>query len=330
MIGGELLRLLALHPRVGKITAVSKSNAGRAAHEAHKALLHLPPIEFVDLAAEDLAQQADVVFCTMAHGDSQKIMPALIASEVRCVIDLGADFRLRDAQAFAAYYGPHTQPALLSQFVYGLPEVFAARIRGARLVANPGCFATAAQLLLLPLAAARLLPDTTAVFAVTGSSGAGVTPKPSTHHPFRANNLFAYKMLAHQHEAEIDQTLSDVAAQAARVRLLSHSGPFVRGIHATAYLRDAALAALDLPRMYRDFYRASPFVLVLDRPPEIGEVAGTNFAHVHVVQRGDEVELLLTLDNLIKGGAGQAIQNMNLAFGFPETAGLEYPGAFPC
>jgi len=137
-------------------------------------------------------------------------------------------------------------------------------------------------------------------------------------------------LLAHQHEAEIDQTLSEMARRPSRVRLLAHSGPFVRGIHATAYLRDSALAALDLRKLYGEFYGACPFVTVLDRPPEIGEVVGTNFAHVHVLQRGEEAELLLTLDNLIKGGAGQAIQNMNLVFGFAETAGLDYPGAFPC
>lgn len=330
MIGGELLRLLLSHPRIGKITAVSKSGAHRRANEVHKALLHLPPIDFVDMPAGEAAGNADVVFCAMSHGDSQKIMDEIIAGPARCVIDLGADFRLRDPKAFAEYYVPHLRPELLPQFAYGLPEAYSAAIRGARLIANPGCFATAAQLLLLPLASSRLLPETIAVYAITGSSGSGATPKIGTHHPFRANNLYAYKLLAHQHQAEIDQTLSDLAGRPTQVRLLSHSGPFVRGIHATAYLRDASLARLDLAALYREFYLASPFATVLDRPPEVAEVAGTNFAHLHVAQRGDEAELLLTLDNLVKGGAGQAVQNMNLVFGFPETAGLEHSGVFPC
>ena len=142
--------------------------------------------------------------------------------------------------------------------------------------------------------------------------------------------MFAYKMLAHQHEPEIDQTLSDVAGRHSTVRLLAHSGPFVRGIHATACMRGGSFGDKDLAAMYRDFYKTCPFVTVLPRPPEVAEVSATNFAHVHVVQKGDQAEIMLTLDNLVKGGAGQAVQNMNLVLGFPETEGLKNPGAFPC
>jgi N-acetyl-gamma-glutamyl-phosphate reductase len=330
LVGGELLRLLALHPEVGEILPVSKSHAGRAVSAAHRPFLHLPPLTFVDLPAGEAARRVDVVFCAMPHGDSQKVMAELLDAAPRCIIDLGADFRIRDAASFAAHYGAHARPDLLDRFVYGLPEVYGQQIRGARCIANPGCFATAAQLLVLPLAAAKLLPATCAAFAVTGSSGAGAAPKPTTHHPFRAENLFAYKPLAHQHEAEIEQTLSEVAGAPRHLRLLSHSGPFVRGIHATAYFKDDAFAGLDLPQLYRDFYAGKPFVAVLDRPPEVAEVAGANYVHVHAAQQGDEVELLLVLDNLVKGAAGQAIQNMNLALGLPETVGLEFPGAFPC
>ncbi|NLH49669.1 MAG: N-acetyl-gamma-glutamyl-phosphate reductase [Myxococcales bacterium] len=330
LVGGELLRLLAQHPRVGEIIAVSTSHAGKMAADVHPALLHLPPIRLEKQAAEETAALADVIFCAMAHGDSQRVMPVLMNGRARCIVDLGADFRLRDPDVYRRYYGEHQCPERQAEFVYGLPETDSAAIRSARCIANPGCFATAAQLLLMPLAKAGLAASPLAVFAVTGSSGGGATPKRSTHHPFRSDNLFAYKMLAHQHEAEIDQTLSAIAGRPQRVRLLAHSGPFVRGIHATAYLADEALAAVDLSALYREFYRSCPFVSVYDRAPEVAEVAATNFTHLHVAQRGPEVELLLVLDNLVKGAAGQAVQNMNLALGFPETEGLMQPGAYPC
>ncbi len=330
LVGGELLRLLSLHPRVGALTAVSKSHAGKTASDVHKAMLHLPAVSLVDQAPVEAAAGADVVFCAMAHGESQAVMPALLASGARCVIDLGADFRLNDAAVFAKHYGEHTCPDLQACFVYGLPEAYRDRIRSARAIANPGCFATACQLLLLPLATAGKLPATLPVFAVTGSSGAGATPKSTTHHPFRSDNLFAYKMLAHQHEPEIDQTLTDLAHTPRRVRLLAHSGPFVRGIHATVYLHDPTLAEVDLAALFRDYYAPHPFVMVLKRAPEVAEVAGSNFVHIHVAQCGPEAELLLVLDNLVKGAAGQAIQNMNLALGFAEKDGLQHPGAYPC
>jgi N-acetyl-gamma-glutamyl-phosphate reductase common form len=281
-------------------------------------------------STEEAAQESDVIFCAMPHGESQSFMPSLACREELKVIDLGADFRIQDLEAYVASYGKHACHELTKDFTYGLVEAFREQIQVARLVANPGCFATAAQLLLLPLAASKSLPENVGVFAVTGSSGSGVSPKASTHHPFRSDNMFAYKMLSHQHEAEINQTLSKFSERTTRVRLLSHSGPFVRGIHATAYLSDSSFALCDVGRIYRDFYASSLFVRVLDRPPEIGEVAGTNFAHLHVAQRGMEIEILLTLDNLVKGAAGQAIQNMNLMCGFPEGTGLEHPGFFPC
>ena len=212
-----------------------------------------------------------------------------------------------------------------------MPELFADELRQSHAIANPGCFATTAELLLLPLAVKQLLPANTAVFAVTGSSGSGAVPNETTQHPFRDSNFFTYKMLAHRHEAEINQALSAAAGLSRQVRLLAHSGPFVRGIHATAYLAGDEFAGFDVGQAYRDYYdEGRPFVTVLARPPQVAEVAATNYAHVHIAQREDEVEIALALDNLVKGAAGQAIQNMNLALGFPETAGLTFPGAFPC
>jgi N-acetyl-gamma-glutamyl-phosphate reductase common form len=331
LVGGELLRLLSLHPEIARITALSRSYAGRPAHEAHRSLRHLPRIEMVDKPAQEAAKDADIIFCALPHGQSQKIMEDLLSAAPPLIIDLAADFRLRDAAQFQKYYGTHCCPALAQKFTYGLPEHFGDALRQSRAIANPGCFATAAELLLLPLAIQRLLPPSTAVFAVTGSSGSGALPKASAHHPFRAENFFSYKMLAHQHEGEINQTLTKVAGEESRVRLLSHSGPFVRGIHATAYLAGPDFADLDVAALYRDTYdERCPFVAVLDEPPLVAEVAGTNFVHIHVAQQGDEIEIALAMDNLMKGAAGQAIQNMNLALGFDESAGLTNPGVFPC
>jgi N-acetyl-gamma-glutamyl-phosphate reductase len=330
LVAGELMRLLSLHPDVARIVAVSQSQAGKMAHETHPSLRRLPPIAFVARPAGEAAADADVVFAALPHGDSQRVMREILAAGPRLVVDLGADFRLRDPAVFRAHYGEHVCPELAADFVYGLPEAFRDAVRGARLIANPGCFATAVQLLLLPLASAGLLPELVAVHGVTGSSGSGALPKPTTHHPFRDGNFYAYKMLAHPHEAEIDQTLTQVAGQPRRARLLAHSGPFVRGIHATAHLRDAGFAARDIARLYAGAYAAEPFVDALARPPQVAEVAATNFVCVHVKQQGDEIEATLALDNLVKGAAGQAIQNMNLALGLPETAGLMHPGAFPC
>ena len=276
-------------------------------------------------------QGVDAVFFALPHGQSQKIMPQVVEAGAFCVVDLAADFRLQDPEVFAQHYGEHSSAHLIDRFVYGLPEAYADQIAQSRLIANPGCFATAAQLLLLPLAARKVLPDAAAVFAVTGSSGSGIHPKPGTHHPFRDGNLYAYKALAHQHEPEINQALSAVAGKPCTLRLLAHSGPFVRGIHATAYLNDPQLSGLDVAKVYEDYYDARhPFVTVLAQPPQVAEVTATNFAHVHVAQKGGEVQIALALDNLVKGAAGQAIQNMNLSLGLDQTRGLTHPGAFPC
>lgn len=331
LVGGELLRLLSLHPEVGRISALSKSQAGRPAHEAHRSLLHLQVIEMVDRPVEAAVKEADVVFCALPHGQSQKIMEVILAAGSPLVIDLAADFRLQNQALYSEYYGTHSCPGLTQHFTYGLPEFFADGLRQSRAIANPGCFATAAELLLLPLATRRLLPANTAVFAVTGSSGSGAVPKATAHHPFRDGNFFTYKMLGHRHEAEINQILSGIAGKNRQVRLLAHSGPFVRGIHATAYLASADFADVDVAQAFHDTYdERCPFITVLDRPPQVAEVAATNYVHVHVAQHDGEVEIALALDNLVKGAAGQAIQNMNLALGFAETAGLTFPGVFPC
>jgi N-acetyl-gamma-glutamyl-phosphate reductase len=206
------------------------------------------------------------------------------------------------------------------------------RLAGATALAAPGCFATAAQLALHPLA--TLGPHgIPALFAVTGSSGAGVHPKPTTHHPTRAHNLFAYSVLGHRHEAEILQAWRDWTGRTDAVaRLMTHSGPFVRGIHLTMHATVSAAAAGQVADRFAAAYRDRPFVRVLTQPPELTHVVGTNEAHLYAA--GDattgEVQVMVVLDNLIKGAGGQAVQAMNLALGLDERAGLRLAGAFPC
>jgi N-acetyl-gamma-glutamyl-phosphate reductase common form len=227
------------------------------------------------------------------------------------VIDLAQDFRLDPS------------------WVYALCDPPGLALAGARRIAAPGCFATATQLAIYPLASR--LEGVPASYAITGSSGSGATPKRTTHHPVRAHNLFAYGLEGHRHEAEIAAQLTRWAGRPASCLLLPHSGPFVRGIHATIRARVADPVA-DPLALYRAAYAGRPFVRVVDAPPELSAVVGTNFAHVHAVARdgGREVIATCVIDNLVKGAAGQAIQAMNLALGFDETEGLAFPGIYPC
>jgi N-acetyl-gamma-glutamyl-phosphate reductase common form len=248
-------------------------------------------------------------------------------------VDLAADFRVSDLDLYARFYGPHAAPDLVPRFTYALADVVGAGLRGKTALAAPGCFATAAQLALYPLAAlgAGLTP---VLFAVTGSSGAGVRPRETTHHPARAHNLFAYSVFNHRHEAEILQRWREWTGQPeARARLATHSGPFVRGIYLTMHA-DLGAGGASRPVLdrYREAYAGRPFVRLLDRPPELTHAVGTNYALLHVVQSADgrEAQVLVAVDNLVKGAGGQAIQAMNLALGLPEELGLRFGGVFPC
>ncbi|MCC6160193.1 MAG: N-acetyl-gamma-glutamyl-phosphate reductase [Deltaproteobacteria bacterium] len=328
-VGGELLRLLATHPEVGEVRAVSRTHPGKRWGEVHPAFAFDRERVFTGDAPEVVAREADVVFLALGHGESSRVMPSILETRPRLVVDLGADFRLTDVAEYQKHYGEHPCFDLCTSFVYGLPEARRDALKSATRVANPGCMATATQLAILPLVATGLLPERTAVFAITGSSGAGQTPKPTTHHPFRASNVFVYKPLAHQHEAEINRLVGEVAGRNLGVRMIAHSGPFVRGIHAAVHVTSSDLSGRDIGALYRDRYSGEPFVRVMDEPPHVAAVAGTNFAYVSVEQRGDETLVTCVIDNLMKGAAGQALHNMNIALGLPETTGLNAPGVFP-
>ncbi len=331
--GGELLRLLADHPDVGALRAFSASHAGKPLSEAHPALRHLGDGTFEEPDPAGAAAWADVLFLALPHGRSQELMGEILARDPRLVVDVAADFRVQDAALAEPHYGPHTAPELRPRFVYALADLAGDGLAGQRCLAVPGCFATAALLALHPFAAEGLLAAPPVVFAATGSTGSGAQPKPGTHHPARANSFRAYATAGHRHEAEITEALLRAGAspEAAAARLLPHSAPLVRGIHATAHLR-LARPVPDPNALLAAAWEGRPFVHVLEAPPALAPVVGTNFAHLHATPRagGREAVVNVVIDNLVKGTAGQAVQAMNLALGLEETAGLRFPGLAPC
>jgi len=334
-VGGELLRILLQHPAVRELTTTSRSQAGKPVGELHPQLALLTDTRFSGASPAEAATGMDVVFLALEHGESSKVMGEVFDAGPGLVIDLAADFRIRDGRVHEQFYGPHPAPALVHRFRYGLADVVGESLRGATAIAAPGCFATATQLALwaiadLPLAAPP------AIFAVTGSSGAGQAPRATTHHPARANNLFAYGAMQHRHEGEVlEQWRAWRDDPAATARLMPHSGPFVRGIHATlhAHLDEAAApAAAEINAHLRQRFAGRPFVRVTEAPPQLTHVVGSNVAMLHAVASADhrEVQLMCVLDNLVKGAGGQAVQAMNLALGLDERAGLLMPGPMPC
>jgi N-acetyl-gamma-glutamyl-phosphate reductase len=337
--GGELLRLLHQHPEVEDVVATSRSRGGAPLADAHPALATVTDARFSDATPGEIARGRDAVFLCLEHGESSRVAGEVFAARPGLVVDLAADFRVRSPALYERYYGAHTAPDLLPRFCYGLADVLGESLRGAGAIAAPGCFATAAQLALYPLARARL-DVAPSLFAITGSSGAGVQPRPTTHHPMRAHNLFAYSVLGHRHEAEVLQSWREwVGRPDATARLLTHSGPFVRGIYLTLHARlpaDAALAGGDpsaaVLERYREAYAGRPFVRVMGAPPELTHAVGTNYALLHAAASDDGAELQVTvaIDNLVKGAGGQAIQAMNLALGLGEETGLRGGGIFPC
>ncbi len=325
--GGELLRLLLGHPDISEVLATSRSQAGKPVGEVHPQLAWVTDARFAGLEPAEAARGRDVVFLSLEHGESSRVAGAVLDAGPGLVADLAADFRLHDLALYERYYGPHAAPALVNRFTYALADLLGSSLRGSTALAAPGCFATAAALALHPLAGLPLAVPP-ALFAITGSSGAGVTPRPATHHPARAHNVFAYSPLAHRHEAEVLERWRQWGGSG-EPRLLTHSGPFVRGIHLTAHVRFTR--PVDALEAYRAAYAGRPFVRIGAAPPELTHVVGTNAVLVGVVNGPDrlEAEVLVALDNLVKGAGGQAVQAMNLALGLPETAGLQGGGLFP-
>jgi len=300
----------------------------------HRNLYGLTSLRF-EKAPEDFESlsQLDCVFLALPHGQALEVAPRL-PTGVK-VVDLSGDFRLRDAVVFAEAYGrEHTAKELQREFVYGLTELNRGQIKNARLVSNPGCFATATLLGLAPLAASGALKGRVVVDAKTGSSGSGAKPAANTHHPQRANSFYAYKPFTHQHVPEIEQTLGDASggAWASELVFMTHSLPVSRGIFASIYAEleeGREMTAEELGGLYREFYEGSFFVRLVPGSPDINWVKLTNFCDIGFAARGRQVAVFSAIDNLVKGASGQAVQNMNLMFGLEEKEGLLLVGGNP-
>ena len=310
--GGELFRILINHPDVEIVAATTTSSEGTPVGAVHRDL-----IGETDLCFGKELNDPDVIFLCLGHGISRQFVDAHdIKPECR-IIDLGNDFRLD-----GDYAGRH--------FVYGLCESAREEVRKAHDVANPGCFATAIQLAVLPLAVAGLIKDEVHVTAITGSTGAGKKPGETTHFSYRSDNISIYKLFTHQHLAEIKQNIVRVGSQLPVVNFVPLRGDFARGIFASVYTRAVEGMSLeDYRKLYNDYYVASPFVFHSDEGISMKEVVNTNKGLVHVEIHDGYVHIASAIDNLVKGAAGQAVQNMNLMFGLPEDTGLRLkPSAF--
>ena len=334
--GAELLRRLLLHPDVELVRVGALEHIGEPLSSAHPHLEGLSELRFENLTPHEAAAGVDIVIMGIPHQASFELVEALFASDVR-ILDLSGAFRLKRSAAYAEFYGgAHPRPDLLERFVYGLPELNRELIRAARFVASPGCFATSVELSLLPLARLGLLHGTVQTVAITGSSGSGAVPTITTHHPTRSVNLRTYRPLSHQHVPEIEDTLKACGATDLRLSFVPVSAPLTRGIFATSFVQlPASIDDADLRSLFQDSYAQEPFVRVpKTRLPEVIAVSGSNFAEVGIALgavTGEQrlVTCFCALDNLIKGGAGQAIQNMNLMLGLDERTTLEDPGSYP-
>jgi N-acetyl-gamma-glutamyl-phosphate reductase len=328
--GSELLRILLQHPHADIKFVTANEHAGKAVSEVHKNLLRLTDLQFVK-AAENIESLdgIDCAFFALPHGQAMEIAPKLPANVK--VIDLSGDFRLSDAEVFAKHYGrEQTAMDSQSQFVYGLTETNREAIKSATRIANPGCFATATLLGLAPLVASNRLSCRVIVDAKTGSSGSGAKAAANTHHPQRSTSFYAYKPFTHQHVPEIEQELRAIGEWNNELIFMTHSLPVARGIFASIYceLRNE-VSAVEARAMYEDFYRDSFFVRFVDGSPDINWVKTTNFCDIGFASRGRQLVVFSAIDNLVKGAAGQAVQNMNLMFGLDEKTGLMLMGTNP-
>ena len=339
MLAGEFLRFLELHPGLELAAAVSREAGDLHRHVAGGVVATDAASAEAELLRRARAGERVAVVLALPHGESARTWLALKAqlgaeAERVFVLDLAADFRLRDPARHQRTYGhAHASPEELARFAYGLPELAREALDGRTRVAAAGCFATALQLAAVPAAEAQLLDGARPwVFSgITGSSGSGNEPKPGTHHPHRHGNLWAYSVGGHRHEAELLQAVQP-HGYAPALAFVAHSGPFARGIHLHAALPLAKPLEESAARaLYAERFRGAPFVEVLaEGTPDLRTVAGSNRAVLSVHVRGEVLTVLVTLDNLVKGGAGQGLQCLNRMLGFPETSGLPRSGLGVC
>ncbi|WP_437206002.1 N-acetyl-gamma-glutamyl-phosphate reductase [Planctomicrobium sp. SH664] len=319
----ELIRLLLRHPQV-EITAVTSRSETGPVSQIHPSLAGRLDLNFANLSPAQLAEQADVCFCCLPHRASMEAIPSLLSAGLR-VIDLSADYRLTDPSVYETWYGHvHTDPTRLGSTVYGLPELYRQQIKGQSLIANPGCYTSTAILALAPLLRGKLIdPQNIIIDAKSGVSGAGRTPKIETLYSECNESLSAYAVGNHRHTPEIEQVLSDTSGLPVEVIFTPHLTPMDRGIFATIYAVPASGVTLEkVQQTLRDFYAEEPFVTVVDHLPKTKDVAFTNNVHLTARMVRGKVVVLAVLDNLIKGAAGVAVQNLNLLCDFDETTAL--------
>lgn len=304
---GELIRLLLHHPKTEINFVFSTSNAGNKIYDVHQDLLGDTKIEFTS----EINPTVDVLFLCLGHGNSMKFLKENSFSENTKIIDLSNDFRLEPNQNFNG-----------KSFVYGLPELQRENIKSAKYIANPGCFATALQLAILPLAANHLLFDDVHIHAVTGATGAGTSVSSTSHFPWRDNNFSHYKAFSHQHLDEINQTVQNLQPDfSSEINFIPNRGNFSRGIFATVYTKFEGSIS-EAKEMYQTYYKDAAFTFISDNDLHLKQVVNTNKCLLHLSKQNDKLLITSIIDNLLKGASGQAIQNMNLMFGFQETLGL--------
>lgn len=333
--GEELIRLLVTRPDVQLKYLTSRNEIGTKVQDYYPHFKGLIDQEFVAFEPMDMLDQVDILFLCVPHGVSMEFAKTAQPFDTK-VIDLGADFRIKNSQVYEKYYGiPQTEPELLEQAVYGLPELYAEDIQQAKLIANPGCFVTCSLLALLPIIDSDFIDYKSVIIdAKTGVSGAGRKAKTSNLLTELANNFYAYNPIAHRHIPEIEQTLAKVAKSPVTVQFTPHLLPTERGILTTIYLdlkKDVTEEAVR--QLYTEFYKNSYFNQVLegDELPQIKAVRASNFAQIQVKvdHRTNRLVIFAAIDNLVKGAAGQAIQNMNLMCGLDHTTGLTQAPIYP-
>tara|TARA_B110001450_G_C17635494_1_gene486998 strand:- start:235 stop:1212 length:978 start_codon:yes stop_codon:yes gene_type:complete len=304
---GELIRLLLNHPKTNINFVYSTSNAGNKLHKVHQDLIGSTEISFTD----KINSEVDLLFLCLGHGNSTAFLEKNNFSENTKIIDLSNDFRLLADKNFDQ-----------KEFVYGLPELQKEKIKKAKYIANPGCFATALQLAILPLAGNKLLCNDIHINAVTGATGAGTSLSATTHFTWRDNNFSHYKAFNHQHLDEIYQTINQLDTNFdSQVNFMPNRGNFSRGIFATTYTKFEG-SIEEAKKMYQEYYSDAAFTFVSDNDIHMKQVVNTNKCFLHLAKHGNKLLITSTIDNLLKGASGQAVQNMNLMFGFKETLGL--------
>jgi N-acetyl-gamma-glutamyl-phosphate reductase len=338
-VGGELLRLVACHPKLELTAALSDTHAGKKVGDVFPNLAPFTDLMFesqTDWPFDKMKDGASwTLFAALGHVETMNklgpVVRALKGANVK-IVDLSGDFRLQDPAAYLKYYEhEHTEQALLPTFVYGLPELYREKIKQAACVANPGCFATACQLSMLPMAAAPVKTLFVAVDAKTGSSGGGIKPASTTHHPYRMNNYSAYKQFSHQHFPEIAGGWQGAGgSKDTEISFVPQRAPLVRGIFVTShFFMEQAVTKQQAAAWYKEFYASHPFVRMIDKSPFISDIWGTNVCGISVTAEGKKVVVCAAIDNLMKGAAGQAVQNANLMQGWNETDGLLMPAPSP-